>query len=1200
MIKLQYLLLVALVLFAVLFVSLTISVQQSSPLKQFNVTPDVVYLNWTNNYTSNITVTINASFDGINVTILNTTSNVAGNYSQANSGQVQCTASCYHLFVKNSTGDYVSVTPTLNGTNSTEMTILDTDILFNHLRCSPGRYWIEKLTIRNTTRTNETANITVFIDLPISSSNNANILSTGVGTFGGGGAKLPINASTYHSYYFNTSLVTNATGVMINLTGWSSSQDVDLFLFDNSSTPVLKAKSVNKTHTVESLLYNYLPSTEKMWEIRVYGNDTSTISYNGVIVFTTLNTTNYSIDFGVKNASDTSQFTITLKNEGNLTLSNVVESKELYHVNKFGGNSAKNFTFLVPDSSIASKVKASLNWTGGSNYSLKIYNQNDALVASSMNKYAYANVTGAMQEEYNETTSISAAGVWKVGVENNTNVTDNYNVTVYTYVSPTNWTTTNYTTMTFNRTGNNNYTVDVQINFTVQNNSMDGLYEGYIKYLDNNNVGLKIPISFNVTTPMLIVNDTLNSVMITVDENNGTSLTKSFDVLVNNTGSYGLNLDLTNSSNDTMSCVSGTGCSSGYFANFTYNSISSVSSHFSDTLSVNMTYNSSIPVGIYEGWILLNATNTTTALASHPYETFNLTFRLNLTNLLEIKNLQIISVDGDTIVGNASQDENVTAKFKIDYVNRTEIEAKTALNTSNFTIWLVSENVSSHRIPTSGGLSLYNGTNPIYNSVDHFYSVNFTVPANSVGGRYAVHVMANYTRNPSYGGTGTNQSLIINNTGLHMSTNATGCSFDQATCTSSFSLPNGSSNAIKFYVNVSNYGPKAASSATINFSENCGGYSVAATNLEGCTGIGVGTLFTISPSAYSTTCLVWWTITPGSSAASACTSNIIGDSTTNKWFDTHGINTSITVTEPPTTTTTVPSSEDTDGTTGGDEDEDEEEGTAAVYLEIKSYPTTLSIEQAKNTTEPVVVENINDTVDQTVTLEITGIDSSWYSLDTSEYEIDAGEKHTYMVTFLIPENATVKDYACTFKASSSYTTVSKTFTLGVTPCPKMQEEINTSMSNYEIQISDLETLINQTRDQGKNTTIAESKFSELKDKLKQALDYRNTGDYKSAYELFDDIDTLFNETKTALEEAGIPTGSFLSGDWWGWGKWVVIVVVVVVVAILGYMFWPTKLGESKPTPKAMIQRAMEGKKDKISESFANLKERLKKIKEGNR
>ena len=1181
-------LIMSFITFVLLYISFTISVQWSVPLREFNVTPDIVSLNWTNNYTSNITITVNETFNNTIVEILNSTA-VRTNYSQTNS-QTRCQSgsSGYFLFVidVNASNAYDNTIGPLNATNSSIVAIVDSDIVYNHLQCAPGRYWIENLTIRNETRVNETANITVLIDIPISSlntlntKNNENLPTSGVGYFTEG-STLPINASTYHSYYFNTSLVTNATGVMINL---SSNQDVDLFLFDDSSNPVLKAKSINKTQNYESLLYNHL-SFDKMWEIRVYGNvNNTTSSYdNGVIVFTTLNSSETLINFGVLNASSTNQTNITLRNEGNLTISNVVESKELYHVDKFGGNSAKNFTFIIPDSSIATKVKASLNWTGATNYSLKIYNQNDAIVASSMNNYIYANVTGAMQEEYNETTSISSAAVWKVEVKNNTNVTDPcdpYNITVYTYISPTNWITTNYTTMTFNRTGNNNYTAGVQINLTIQNKSIDGLYEGYIQYLDGNNAGIKIPISFNVTTPMLVVNNTLNSETIRIDENNGTVLTRSLNIDVNNTGFYDLNVVLTNSSNGKISCSSGTGCS-GYFANFTYNSITSVSKHSLETLSVNMTFNSSMPTGLYEGWILFNATNTITALSSHPNETFNLTLKLNLTSLLDLKELQIISADNSR-VANGTHGENVTSKFKIYYINgTTEIEGKTALNTSNFSVSLSNRNASK----TYTGLSLFNGSNPIYDPGIQLYSINFSVPANTVGGHYETSVTANYEKNPSYSGTGTNRTLIINNTGIRLIAN-----------TSLTPTVNENGASIYFNATAVNYGPLEAT-GLLELQNGTSNYCNIIAN-EVLTGASCGTItvangdtFTVAISE-GEVCEYSWKITSiGGNITSDkyCYPDLLA---TNPGF---GNITTITITvddvdQNETTTTTTTTSGDGAEGEGEGEGEGEDEGEESIYLQIKTYPSTVSVEQGNNTTESVVVKNVNDTEWQTITLSVTGIDSSWYDIPINDKELDPEKMYSFFVTFLIPDNATVKDYACKFKASSSLDTVSKDFTLEVSPGPEMQININTSLSKYESNISTLETQINQSRDEGKNTTVAESKLSELKAKFEQALEYRDAGDYKSAYELFDDIDTLLNETRAALEEAGLP-----SGGWWNWVKWIIVAVVGVVVIFLGYLFWPT--GGYEPGKEFVIKTKREVVKDGLSDQYRKLKEKWSKIRE---
>ncbi|MDI6826802.1 MAG: hypothetical protein QMD36_06535 [Candidatus Aenigmarchaeota archaeon] len=1162
------------IIFCLCILSIVSSVlsKQSSPIGQFNVTPDFLYLNWTNNYTSNITIEINQSYANISVKILNSSSNVVGNYSQTNPS-TYCDPSYYHLFVINVNGEYNETVGPIN--ESVNVTILDTSLEYNHLQCRPGRYWIQKFTIQNATLDDETANITVFIDIPISSSNNANILSTGIGSFGG---QLPINSRTYHSYYFNTSLVPNATGIKINLTGWSLPKDMDLFLLDDSS--LLKTKSINTT-TTESLLYSYLPQG-MMWEIRVYGNSTSPTDYSGSIIFTTLNVTNASntaqqvssIDFGSMNASETKQSNITLRNEGNLTLSSVTESKELYIIRRFGGNNAKNFTMLIPNSSIASKVKASLNWTGSSNYSLKIYDQSDTLLASSANKHINANVTDVMQEEYNETSSIgSNAGLWRFEATNTSTSGDPYNLTVYVYISPENWIRTNYSVMTFNRTGNNNYMRDVQINLTVQNNSFDGNYEGSLQYLDSNGAGIKIPISINVRTPMLVVNNSLSSMTSRIDENYGANLTRGLNFILNNTGYYDLSLTLTNSSG-MLTCIS-SGCS-GHFATLTYNQTTLISNYSSQTINVNITYNSSMPVGVYEGWIFINASNPSTSLSSHPYETFNLTLKLNLTRDLDVRTFDVVSVDGDKIVGNSSVAENITAKFKIYYINGSEIEAGNALNTSNFTIWLTHKNSTSYRIPETGGLSLYNGTNPIYIT---YYSVNFSVPQNKPGGWYDVHVVANYTKNPSYGGESVNQTLLINSSGVYLS----------AITTKTIRMDEGTTTY--FNITAINYGPLTAN-GIITFSNSTCQYSgivgiAAATGGTNCTGaIPSGNTWTnLGLSGNGTkVCRFDWVITSYNvSADRSCGPYLQITYNEPNLANITGINIYVYDTSVTTTTTTTPSQQ------GG-----EETTTTTIprvtpkYLNISSYSSIVSVEQGGNKTERVTVNNINDTLLQHVNLTVLNIDPTWFSVSPStKVRIENNTNYTFSVTFNIPENATVKDYAGKFYAESFYGSDTKTFTLRVTPGTRMQSEILANLSRYQSEVQELEKTINESKRKGWNNTEAEDLFNQLKEKLNLALNYVNASDYWSAYDLFDDIESLLNQTKTAMLKGEIVKGL------WEWGRWVVVAVVGIAVVVLAYLFWPT------PGFKLEKGHVPEKKEEKgiLYEKFEKLKEKWKKVQE---
>jgi len=1183
-------------LFILLLFSLSISMRTSSLLGQFNVTQDQIYLNWTNDYASNITIMVNSSFDNVPILVRNGSSIVTANYSQPSGGFADCSE--YYLYIKNETGDCNNTISPLAASSNKNITVLD-NVNFNHLNCSAGRYVAKNFIITNTTSI-ENVSMMVFVDVPISANNNQNLLTTRIGTFGT--SYMLANASTYHSYYFNTSLIKNATGVMINLTGWYSYQDLDLFLFDNSTPiPILKEKSINKTATVESLLYNFLPSN-KMWEIRVYGNSSnSSISYNGVIVFSTLNATNSSniqitsLDFGSMNNNNTKQLNFTLKNEGNLNLSNIVESKELYIVKRFGGNNITNFTFFVPDSSIVSRIKVMLNWTGSSNYTLHVYNQDESLVANSTNKYVNANITGAVQEEYAETTSVTN-GTWKTMIFNNTNVTFNpYNVTVYMYVSPTNWINSNYTTMNFISNGETNSTFDLGINLTIQNNTIDGLYEGYVKYLDGNGAGIRIPISFNATTPMLIVNDSLKSMSISVIDNYGTNNTIFTDMYLNNSGSYDFSLTF-NSSNGILSCVSGTGCSSGYYANFTYNSTDLIGSHSSKIIRTYITFNSSMPIGIYRGWIFFNATNSTAQFDPKPYNTFNLTLNLNLTNELRVAAVSIISADGDGVI-NSSVNENVTLKINVYYINGTEITGD-VLNISNFVVWLTGINITSKIIPSSGNLTLTKYySNDFY--YDDVYLLNVEVPANSSGEHYKVNILANYTPyNASvstYGGYSANQTLIINRTGLLMSTNSTGCSFGTSLSynPSTISLANGTGTA-KIYVNISNYGNISGSIANITFNESCSAYSVTSTGYDSCgTTVQTSPWFTVSPRGYSSSCLVWWTITASSTYDNTgCTGYIIGtNSTINQWFNPNGISITVKVTIPTTTistATTISSNEGTSGTTGTTN----RTATALLYLDITSYPSTVSIEQGGNKTETVKVKNINKTITQNVKLEIFGIeDSSWYSIVPSTYvPITNQSEYTFFVTFNIPKSTAVNDYPALFKASSSYNNTKKNFVIEVTPGEETKTQITLNISNYKTQILSLEKELNQSKNKGMNVSEAESLFNQLKQKITSVDAYIALGDFDSAYDLLDDIEILINQTKSAMKVGSkLDIGKIL--NWQSLLKWGVVGGAVAGIAFFGYLFWPTPL-EYKPETSLKTSKTGFGIKYKIVEILRKIKEKL--------
>jgi hypothetical protein len=590
-----------------------------------------------------------------------------------------------------------------------------------------------------------------------------------------------------------------------------------------------------------------------MWEIRVYGNSTSDITYNGNIFFTTLNVTNASninqqfssIDFGVINASNTVQKNITLKNEGNLTLTNVRESKDIYYVKRFGDSVAQNFTFLVPDSSIASKVKAVLNWTGAANYSLSLLKPDGTLIANSTNKYVFANVSGAEREEYNETTDITS-GYWRIEVKNNTPTTDPYNVTLFIYLrNSSNWFASNYSTsgFTFNRTGLTNSTYTIQINFTVQNTTLDGIYEGYLQYLDQNNVGIKIPIKVNVTTPMLVVNQTINSSTVRITENINANLTKVLNITMNNTGTYDLsNIVTTNSTSLNYSSY--------YIGFISIQSPSSLSAGASATINITLnlsTNTTNDQIGIYKGWVYFNTSSS--QYSSHPYD-FNLSIEFNLTNLLNVSVTDIKTTDNDNVANVTVSAENATIQYlNVRYINGTPITGITIIfgsqtDISNITSVRLYEANASYWIPSATGSLIKTALSQVDPLLNGNYQFNITIPANQPGGQYEVHINVT-TKDGKLYGESSNRILIINNTGLYMS--------EVGPLSSSITVD----SDVYYNVSVKNFGPLDAYGGNITFNDNGCTYVTITTYDYGpsggpCSATGSGDTFTLlSMSAYN-------------------------------------------------------------------------------------------------------------------------------------------------------------------------------------------------------------------------------------------------------------------------------------------------------------------------------------------------------------
>jgi PGF-pre-PGF domain-containing protein len=457
-----------------------------STSKEFEIKPDVLRLNWTNNYQANLTIT-----STFNITLVfNNSTTLKANYSQGSE---------IELIVKNQTGDFDNTT-TIN-TSESNFTIFT--VIANIKDKMPGKYK-GIFSVENSTNSSENTSIEIVVDLPIEING-----STGIGSFNG---TLPPNASEYHSFYFNSSTFPNVTSITLNVSFVGG--DLDLFLLSGGE---LKSKSIGNENE-EKLSYSFI-NPNATYEIRIYGyNSSSGIPYNGSVALLSLSSSKKEIDFGSKNVSLKEEKTsLDLTNEGNVTIENVSESLEFYYLKKFDDTNANNFTFFLPNSSVFEKIKVRLIWNGTVAYNLSLFNSSGIKVGESSGKYLNANMSNVEREEFVEVNNSDKAGWWRAEVKNNSANFSSYQLIVQAFANASKWIKTNfsdYENKTFDVIGSEN-SKKIELNLTTPVDAITGNYEGFLIYSAANGGQLKIPIKLSLinrlnVTILKLENETAN------------------------------------------------------------------------------------------------------------------------------------------------------------------------------------------------------------------------------------------------------------------------------------------------------------------------------------------------------------------------------------------------------------------------------------------------------------------------------------------------------------------------------------------------------------------------------------------------------------------------------------------------------------------------------------------------------------------
>jgi len=261
----------------------------------------------------------------------------------------------------------------------------------------------------------------------------------------------------------------------------------------------------------------------------------------------------------------------------------------------------------------------------------------------------------------------------------------------------------------------------------------------------------------------------------------------------------------------------------------------------------------------------------------------------------------------------------------------------------------------------------------------------------------------------------------------------------------------------------------------------------------------------------------------------------------------------------------------------------------SVNLSFSQAPTLVEMVQNSTTASEIKVKN-NGVVQQNITLQISGIDKSWYSLNQATTNVSAGATATFAVTFNIG-NVDIKDYKAKFDVNGTNDTLSQDFTLRVLPSNETKLKINDTIALYKLDVSKLESKLVELKSRINNTDVIEQKISELKSAVKEAEDYVNSNNYFQAQQTFETIKALIGEVENQLNVAEIAPKVEVPSN-----VWVILigVIIVVIVGLLAYLFWPTKKGYKAETGKYVYGGGVE--KRGLTETLKNFLSKFKRKK----
>ncbi len=251
------------------------------------------------------------------------------------------------------------------------------------------------------------------------------------------------------------------------------------------------------------------------------------------------------------------------------------------------------------------------------------------------------------------------------------------------------------------------------------------------------------------------------------------------------------------------------------------------------------------------------------------------------------------------------------------------------------------------------------------------------------------------------------------------------------------------------------------------------------------------------------------------------------------------------------------------------------EGVAKI--EIVKYPQEISVERGWVKYPSVVVNNTGEVNLRDIVLSITGIPSSWYTIEPSEVGLlPVGDSVTFNIKLEVPITAETEEYYGMIKVDSSQASDEKMFVLIV--FASREELLDYEIKKLKEEIQEFEPEVERAKEEGKDVSEVERLLEETKDQVALAENYLLRKMYDDALASVFTARNLLDKAKYALSVAPymkrvlipfIPT-------------WLLLLLVGLAVVIIVLLIWLKKM-------KIDLRRILRPSVPEVKEAAAEVK-----------